>query len=101
MADPVREDPEFGIEVAAGGCSVSPGVCQVKAGTIVRWTINAGSARVVFRVPGAVILASDTVTPSAPATGLAADRGAHSYGMVVWPSEDVTPLFIMAVLIVE
>ena len=102
MADPIPErDTEFQIQLASGGCTVAPGADQVKAGTIVRWTINTGTARVVFRVPSAVILATDMVSPSAPAAGLAADRGTHYYGIVAWPSGDVAPHFIMAVLIVE
>lgn len=102
MPDPTQEkEVEFKIQLTSGGCSVSPGADQVKAGSIVRWTINAGMARVVFRLPSAVIVASDTVTPTALTAGIAADRGTHYYGIVAWPSEDVTPHFIMAVLIVE
>ncbi len=102
MSDSTKEeDPIFEIHLAAGGASVAPGLCQVKAGSIIRWTISSGSGRIVFRSPGSVIFASDLVTPETPVSGLAADRGTHYFGIVVWPANYVLPYTIGAVLIVE
>lgn len=91
----------FDIEVAGGTGTISPNWLWVPPGTTVQWTINVGTARIVFRSLTDFQFKNDTATPTNPAEGSAVTMGVHLYTVIVWKDERSAAFWLPSILIVE